>query len=93
MTDLAINEVSIEPVYNKNGLIGFTNFIINNDFKVCSVAIHTCPSHPTSIRLVFPVKEYQGNHLNTIFPIHPAAYECCVVAVAAAYKDLMVKLR
>lgn len=93
MSDLNISEISIEPLSNKDGLLGFTNFVINNDFKICNCAIHSCPSHATGIRLVFPQKEYNGLRLNTIYPIHQAAYEVCVVAVAAAYKDLMQKLR
>lgn len=93
MSDLIIGEISIEPVSNKEGLVGFANFVINSDFKICNVAIHTCPSHSTGIRLVFPQKEYNGIRLNTIYPITQAAYEDCVVAIANAYRDLMERFR
>ena len=93
MTDLNISEINVEPISNKEGLIGFTNFIVNNDFKICNVAIHTCLSHSAGIRLVFPQKEHNGLRLNTIYPINQAAYEVCVVAVATAYRELMQKLR
>lgn len=93
MTDLKISEISIEPIASKNGLIGFSNFVINDDFKICNVGIHSCPSSSTGIRLVFPQREHNGLRLNTIFPVHQAAYEVCVVAVANAYQELMEKLR
>lgn len=93
VTDLIISEINIEPISNKEGLIGFASFVINNDFKICNVAIHTCPSHSTGIRLVFPQKEYNGLRLNTIYPIHQVVYEICVVAIANTYKDLMQRLR
>jgi hypothetical protein len=93
VADMNIGEINIEPISNKEGLIGFTNFVINNDFKICNVAIHTCPSHSTGIRLVFPQREHNGLRLNTIYPIHQAAYEVCVIAVASAYRELMEKLR
>jgi len=93
MTDLTINEVSIEPLPNEDGLIGFANIVINNDFKICNLALHTCPSHPTGIRLVFPVKDHNGVRIRTVFPINQASYEVCVVAVANAYRELMERLR
>jgi len=93
VADLNISEIDIEPISSRDGLIGFSSFVINNDFKICNVAIHTCPSHSTGIRLVFPQKEHNGLRLNTIYPIHQAAYECCVVAVANVYSELMQKLR
>ncbi len=92
-TDLNISEISIEPISNKDGLVGFANFVINGDFKICNVGIHSCQAHSTGIRLVFPQKEHNGLRLNTIYPIHHAAYEVCAVAVAAAYRELMEKLR
>ena len=66
MADLKISEINIEPISNREGLIGFASFVINNDFKICNVGIHTCPSHSTSIRLLFPQKEHNGLRLNTI---------------------------
>ena len=93
MTDLKISQISIEPISSKEGLIGFTNFVINGDFKICNVGIHSCPSSSTGIRLVFPQKEHNGLRLKTIYPIHQAAYEVCAVAVAASYRELMEKLR
>ena len=93
MTDMKISEVSIEPLANKKGLIGFASFIVNGDIKINGVAIHTCPSASTSIRLVFAQKEHNGNKLNIVYPINYGAYEVMAVAVSAAYRDLMKKLR
>ncbi|MFH1310465.1 MAG: hypothetical protein ABIH85_07305 [Candidatus Omnitrophota bacterium] len=93
MTDLMVNEISIELIENDSGLLGFTNFVINNDFKICNVAIHSCLKSPVGIRLVFPTKEYKGTQLKTVYPIHQASYEAIAVAVSNAYEELMIKLR
>ena len=93
MNDLTISEISVEPLDNRRGLIGFSSFVINDSFKVCGVAIYSCPSAPTSIRLVFPAKEHDGIQLNTVFPINRASYDVVVTAVAYTYKELMDKLR
>ncbi|MFH0931876.1 MAG: hypothetical protein V1890_08075 [Candidatus Zixiibacteriota bacterium] len=93
VSDLKISEINIEPISNKDGLIGFVSFVINSDFKICNVALHTCPSNSTGIRLVFPQKEYNGLRLNTVYPIHRVAYEACALAIANAYRELMQKLR
>lgn len=93
MTDLNISEIAIEPIDNKNGLIGFTNFVVNGDLKICNVAIYSCPSSSTGIRLVFPQKEHNGVRLHTVYPIHKVSYEVINVAVASAYRDVMARLR
>ncbi len=93
MADLNISEVSIEPLPSRDGLIGFSSFVINNQFKISNVAIHTCLSHHSGIRLVFPNKEYKGLRLNTVHPITKEAYESCVTVVAQGYSELMGKLR
>lgn len=93
MTDLRINEVSIEPVDPKDGLIGFASFVVNGDIKINSIGVHTCPTSSIGIRLVFPQKEYRENKINTVYPINCATYEVMAVAVSSAYRDLMNKLR
>ena len=93
MTDLSITEVSIEPIDPKDGLIGFTSFIVNGDIKINGVGIHTCPTSSSGIRLVFPQKKYNENKINTVYPINCATYEVMAVAVSSAYRDLMNKLR
>jgi hypothetical protein len=93
VNDLRVTEISIEPIANHEGLLGFTSFLVNNDLKISGVGIHSCPSSPTGIRLVFPAKEYKGKRLSTVYPIHSAAYEVMAVAVSNAYRELMEKLR
>jgi len=93
VNNLKISEVSIELIENDSGLLGFTNFVINDDFKICNVAIYSCLNSPVGIRLVFPVKEYKGTQLKTVYPIHQASYEAVAVAVSNAYEELMIKLR
>lgn len=93
MTNLSITEISIEPIVNRKGLLGFSSFVVNGDFRICNVGIHSSPSSPSGIRLVFPQKEYNGVRLNTVYPIRQAAYQGVLTAVSATYQDLMEKLR
>ncbi|MDP8258843.1 MAG: hypothetical protein P9L90_05430 [Candidatus Aadella gelida] len=93
MTDLIVSEVSVEPIVNKAGHLGFVSFVINNNFRICNVAIHSSPSSPFGIRLVFPQKEYKGVRLNTVYPINQTTYQVVLVAVAEAYEELMEKIR
>jgi len=93
VTDIEYTEINVEPLPNKNGLIGFVNVVVNNSFKFENIAIHTCPSNPTGIRLVFPTKESSGVTMRTFFPINRATYESIAVAVSNAYLELMEKLR
>jgi len=93
VNNLKVSEVSIELVENHSGLLGFTNFVINDDFKICNVAIYSCLTSPVGIRLVFPVKEYKGTQLKTVYPIHQASYEAIAEAVSNAHKELMAKFR
>ncbi len=93
MRELKISEVSIEPVTNRNGLIGFASFLINDSFKILNVAIHTCLSSSHGIRLVFPQKKYDGRKLNTVYPISREAYEATVAVVSEEYQSIMERLR
>lgn len=83
-----IKEISIEPISSNQGHIGFCNFLYGN-LKVCNIAIYTCPSHSTSIRLVFPKKD----QIQICYPISKIAYEDIVLAVANKYEEVMMKLR
>jgi stage V sporulation protein G len=93
MTDMEISEVNVEPITSQNGLVGFSSLVINNDFKIASIAIYSCPSDPDGIRLVFPVREHMGKKYETIYPINKATYEALKVAISNSYYELMEKLR
>ena len=93
MSKIEISEIAIEPIENKNGLVGFANFVINGDLKICNVAVYSSPNRPEGIRLVFPVKEYKGIRLKTIYPINSNCYDEIVFAISNAYQNLMTMMR
>ena len=93
MQDLTITNINIEPRENKNGLLGWCNFIIYGEYKICSVAIYSCLKSTAGIRLVFPTRESNGKRFKTIFPINKATYEVISTAVSNAYYELMEKMR
>ena len=93
MAVLKLSEISITPLPSKNGLIGFADLLVNGTFKICNIAIHTCPSTSTGIRLVFPTREHNGVRLKTFYPINRVAYDVLAIAVSNAYFGLMEKLR
>lgn len=92
MEKVYITEVEIDPIPSKDGLIGFTNFVVNSGIKICNVGIHSCPSSPQGIRLVFPQKKYKTISMDTVYPIKRPFYEAMATAVAKAYRELMEKL-
>lgn len=93
MNDLKLSEINITPLPSKNGLIGFANLVVNNNFKICNIGLHTCFSDPTGIRLVFPTREHKGVRLKTFYPINRATYDVLAVAISNSYFELMKKLR
>jgi DNA-binding cell septation regulator SpoVG len=65
---MKISEVNLIPVKPKNGLVGFTSFVLDNCLYVSSVAIYTRPNG--GYRCVYPTKQIGGNNINVFHPIN-----------------------
>ena len=71
INELEISEITITPIRPRNGLVGFTSFILNNSIYIGNVAIYTSPSSPDSFRLVYPSRILgNGTKLDSVFPIN-----------------------
>jgi hypothetical protein len=89
-TDLKdeISDIQIVPVPPKDGLVGFSSFIINKKYYVGSVAIFTSPSTPGGFRLCYPTK--MGTYC--FKPLSRQVGEAIQNAVIGRYLELMKKL-
>jgi hypothetical protein len=91
--NITISEISIEPIPNKAGLVGFCSFIVNASLKVQNVGLHTCISSPYGLRLVFPGTKYKDQINQAVFPINSGTYNYIASEVSMVYRDLMERLR
>lgn len=64
---IKISEISIQPILpTQKGVVAFCNFVINNIFKVCDVAIVS--TLDGKYRLCYPIKEiYPHNKKVQVF--------------------------
>jgi len=68
---LIISEIQIIPVKPKDGLVAFASCIINNQFYLGSIAIHSSFFAPKGFRLVYPTKIlHNGTSLSIAYPIN-----------------------
>lgn len=92
MDEIVISEIQIIPVKPKDGLVAFASCIINNQFYIGNIAIHTSPASPDGFRLVYPMKIMAtGKELNCVYPINRETGDAVSKAVVTKYKELLTK--
>jgi hypothetical protein len=52
MTEISLSEINIIPIKPREGHLGFASFVINGQFYVGNVGLHSTPSG--NIRLLYP---------------------------------------
>src|SRR5262249_39007597 len=68
-SSLSISEIEVQPVRANRGLIAFASCVINNQFFLGSIAIHT-KLDGSGLRLVFPAKTLaNGKSIPIFYPI------------------------
>lgn len=83
-----ITEIDILLVRPQNGLLAFSSFVINNAFRVSSVAIHS-RMDGIGYRLVYPATIlHNGKRINTFYPINLKAARAIEEPVIAAFLEL-----
>jgi DNA-binding cell septation regulator SpoVG len=71
---IKLREISIIPIIpTKKGIVAFCNFVINDSFKVCDVAIATDLTNG-GYRLVYPIKAIPP-HNKTVQIFYPIKKE------------------
>ena len=63
-----IDEIKIELVTPKNGLVAFASFTYMKSIRCASVAIYTRPDG--GFRLVYPNKRIYNQEINVFYPIN-----------------------
>lgn len=66
---LKVSEIEVIPVKPREGLIGFTSFILDEKYYVSSVAIYT-RLDGSGYRLVYPTKKVGDKNINVFHPIN-----------------------
>jgi DNA-binding cell septation regulator SpoVG len=93
MNRLEITEIQIIPVKPHNGLLAFASAVLNNQFYISNIAIHTSFSSSTGYRLVYPDKTLaNGKRIQCFYPINRAAGENISNAIINKYVELIGKV-
>jgi len=94
MKILTIKEIQIIPVRPNNGLIAFASCVINNQFYIGDIAIHTSFSRPRGYRLVYPAKVLvNGKRMNCVYPINKETAELIENSIITKYEELVEKVK
>lgn len=90
MTEISLSEINIIPIKPRDGHIGFVSFVINGQFYVGNVGIHSTPSG--DIRLLYPRGNFSNGTMLTYFhPITKYAGLEITRQVAAEYNALIAR--
>lgn len=84
---ISIGEIQIIPIKAAYGLIGFASLVINDDFYLGSIGIHSRLGG--GFRLTYPTKLVSGKNINIYHPINKNASEAIQQAVIGKYKEVM----
>lgn len=83
-----LSEISIIPIKPINGLLGFASFVINGQFYVGNVGIHSKPCG--AIRLLYPEKALpNGKIVSSFHPITKNAGSEITKQVALKYNNIL----
>ena len=87
---MKISEINIVPIRPRDGLLGFVSFVLDNQFFVGNIGIHS--TLDGNIRLVYPDQCLpNGKVVNSFRPITKNAGLEITQQVTLKYNDLVVK--
>ena len=82
-----ISEIQVIPVKPKEGLIGFSSFVLDEKYYVSSVAIYT-RLDGLGYRLVYPTKKVGEKNINIFHPINSEVGKAIDEAVIQKVNEL-----
>ena len=85
-----ISEIAIIPITpTPKGIVAFCNFIIDNSYKVCDVAISTDLTNK-SFRLIYPLKQIppKNQTIQIFYPINKIVADKIQTQVIKKYQSL-----
>jgi len=87
---LNISEIQILPIKPQSGLVGFASAVIDNQFYIGNIAIHSAPQTQLGYRLVFPNKKLaSGQVVDCFHPINREAEQLVSNVIVKKYVALM----
>lgn len=87
MKKMKITEIQIVPITANDGHVGFCSFLINESFKVNSVAIFS--KLGGGYRLVYPNKIINNKPITLFYPINKKISEYIESEVIKYFENLM----
>ena len=82
-----LSEIQIVPIKPINGHLGFCSMVIDSNYYVGGIAIHSRPDG--GIRLVYPQKQLpNGKIINCFHPINKEAGQSLLNQTVRAYEEL-----
>jgi DNA-binding cell septation regulator SpoVG len=92
MKEIVVSEIQIIPVKPKNGLVAFASCVINSQFFIGDIAIHTRPDGQ-DYRLVYPCKVLpNGKRINCFHPINREGADQLTEAIVSRFRELIEKV-
>ena len=89
MTEIVISEIQIIPIKPQNGLVAFASCVINNQFYIGNIAIHT-RLDGLGYRLVFPLKVLpNGKPIQCFHPICRKASDQIQTPIISKLQELI----
>ncbi len=71
MKEIEVSEIQIIPIKPKEGLVAFASCVINNQFFIGNLTIHSSLSTSDGFRVVYPTKVlHNGVSLSIVYPIN-----------------------
>lgn len=89
MKKMKITEIQIVPITANDGHVGFCSFLINESFKINSVAIFS--RLQGGYRLVYPNKIINNKPITLFYPINKETSEYIESEVSKYFENLMKK--
>ena len=90
MEELKIKQIELVPIKARQGLVGFASCVINDQFYIGNIAIHTA-LNKNEFRLVYPAKTLpNGKTIYYVHPINKETGDAITNAIVDAFKDLLL---
>lgn len=84
---MKISEINFTPISPRDGLVGFASCVIDEAFRVGSIAVHVRPNG--KYRLVYPVKKVGDTELGLFYPINKKAGFAIETAILKKCKEII----
>lgn len=87
---MKVTEVNVTPVKPDDGLVAFASCVIDNQFYIGSIGIHTLRDG-SGYRLTYPTKKVGNRQMNYFHPLTTKAHLAIQQAIAAKCYEVFEK--